>query len=567
MLKEKIGLSLLLLGLLLPLKLASAQSGQPVIAVNLAPTTQPQLSQSAINISPMQHFLDVAGIENFGWVLGKQEVKRFYALRNYQSIWPAQPEKKLFVEQLLQSTEEAAAQGVKPAVQLAAKLKELKVDQPLSEQVALKQEAEITLLLLKTVKTLRQGELSFYDRPADWAIAPDQVDIVALAATAWQKQRPIQFFAEFMPRHPDYIRLIDGWKKIRKLDVHWPIMPEGEKLTKNMQHEQVKLLREILEKEAIFSGDDKVHLTDHPQPLLFDDAVEAALKKFQARHGLAMDGRVGAQTRKMLNIPAAERKQMVWINLARWRSMPHNWFSRGAETATRFLWVNIPEQRVYGVEADEDISFTSDVVVGSVKTPTPILNSAIANVLLNPPWFTPRSIASTEILGKLQKSPDYLQKNNMVIRNRPEDPYGQQVNWFDYSKGNFPFQIKQNPGDKSALGVYKFEFDNPFSIYLHDTPQKRGFDRALRAESHGCVRVEDPRGLALWLLAHDGNEWSEEKLTTLQEKKKTMRLATKESVPLYITYFTALVDKDGVLQYRQDIYQRDKSFPDLNISE
>lgn len=194
--------------------------------------------------------------------------------------------------------------------------------------------------------------------------------------------------------------------------------------------------------------------------------------------------------------------------------------------------------------------------MGRPYTRTQVFQEMLSYVELNPYWTVPYSISSREILPKLKSDPGYLSRNNMKIFNggKSFDPYS--VDWSMVSRGNFPYVIRQEPGDKNALGRMKFMFPNRYNIYLHDTPSKSKFELDYRAWSHGCVRLHEPHELAYYLFKDD-KKWNKEKIDNTLAKRKNKRINLEKPIPIYILYITNSTDANGKLIFHTDVYKRD----------
>lgn len=285
---------------------------------------------------------------------------------------------------------------------------------------------------------------------------------------------------------------------------------------------------------------------------LFDEALVAAVSRFQAEHGLVQDGVVGPATRAALNIGIDDRLQQVIANLERrrWTNYP-----RGA----RHIIVNLADFSMQVVDNDETV-FRSGVVVGRARKDyrTPEFSHKMTYLVVNPYWHVPASIAEKEYLPQLKRDPDALARQGLVVTSRAGTPlnlYG--ADFTPFAEDNFPFLIKQPPGGRNALGRVKFMFPNKYNIYLHDTPAKGLFSRDVRAYSHGCVRVAKPFDLARLLMAPKYKDPNAQFRALLNSgKERTVYL--KEPVPIYLLYHSVFVDEAGKLRYRPDIYKRDR---------
>jgi murein L,D-transpeptidase YcbB/YkuD len=275
----------------------------------------------------------------------------------------------------------------------------------------------------------------------------------------------------------------------------------------------------------------------------------AAVRRFQARHGLHPDGIVGAATIAALNVSAAERARQVTLNLERWR-----WLPRALEA--RHIAVNAAAATLEAVEANRAV-LTSRVVVGEPRFPTPVLRASVEAVVVNPPWRVPPSIATGEILPRLREDRWYLADNEIVILERwDSDAFGLGIDWSTVSAEPFPFRLWQRPGPANPLGRLKLDMPNRFHVHLHDTPARSLFEGPVRAASHGCVRVERARALAAWVLDTPG-AGEKPDVEAMIAAGATRRVAVPAPVPVYLLYWTAFVDAEGVLHFRDDVYGRD----------
>lgn len=319
----------------------------------------------------------------------------------------------------------------------------------------------------------------------------------------------------------------------------WPQIPDGPVLGLGASDPRVMVLRSRLAASGDLSGGEGDRI--------YDADLRDAVRRFQERHGLSADGRVGRETLAALNIPVAQRIAQLELNKTRWESIP--------EPGSTYVLVNTAAARLDAVE-DGHAVLQMLVIVGDRLHPTPDLHSHVAAVVFYPPWNVPASIARREILPKLRRDPGYLAAQDLRIVNRPDDPFGRTVNWRAISAGTFPFQLRQLPGPRNSLGLIKFEIPNEYDVYLHDTPAKSLFQQPKRAFSHGCIRVSRPRELAAWILSAQG--WDAEAVDAVIDEGLTRRIPVRRSIPVHVLYLTAFVDPDGTVQFRDDVYGRDR---------
>lgn len=381
-------------------------------------------------------------------------------------------------------------------------------------------------------------------------VRPARSLLLAAAARAAGGGDIAAHLASLTPQHPDYARLRAYYAEqaaLARIEAAAPRIPDGPTLRVGERGPRVSALRARLAASGDLTGPAAA------DPQRFDDALLAAVKRFQARKGLGADGAVGRMTLAALNASAADRAATAAVNLERMR-----WMNR--PLGTRHVMVNIPDFTVTLVDGDA-VLFRERVVVGKLATQTPEFSDEMSHIVLNPTWFVPRSIATEDILPKLQADPTYLNQRNMrLVRGDggeiPADP--SLHDWNAYSRSNFPYAIRQRPDEGNALGRVKFIFPNNHAIYLHDTPQKNLFDRVSRAYSWGCVRVRDPLRLAEVLLAPQEAEpraFIDRVLATGRERYVHLDVG----VPVHLVYRTLWVDADGVIHTRPDIYGRDEA--------
>jgi murein L,D-transpeptidase YcbB/YkuD len=306
------------------------------------------------------------------------------------------------------------------------------------------------------------------------------------------------------------------------------------------RHPGVSLLRQRL--VATGDLDVRVGVSD-----IYDSYVEAAVRRYQARHGMTVDGVVHEQTIKALNVPAAVRLAQLRSNLVRLRGMSGN-------LGSRFVVCNIPAARIEAIENGVAVS-RHTAVVGKPDRPSPDINSKIIEINFNPFWTVPNSIVRRDLIPKMQVEPDYLTVNRIRIF----DPRGNelppsQVNWYSDEAVNYMF--KQDPGDFNSLGSIRINFPNRDGVYMHDTPSKNLFGEDFRFHSSGCVRVQNVRELVNWLLIETSG-WSRQEIDRVIKSGDRLDAKITRAVPLYWVYITAWATPDGVVQFRDDIYNRD----------
>lgn len=286
---------------------------------------------------------------------------------------------------------------------------------------------------------------------------------------------------------------------------------------------------------------------------VYDSAVQAAVQRFQLRHGLTASGMVDAPTLAALNEPIEARIDKIRVNMERLRWLPQQ------PAATRLV-VNIAsfQARLY---RDDALLLVEPVVVGTPFRQTPEFSDRIQYLVVNPSWDVPSLIAGQDILPKLQADPSYLDANNFEVlqgwgaAERAVDPGS--VDWKSWTADNLPYRLRQKPGAANPLGRIKFMFPNRYGVYLHDTPAQGLFSEGQRTFSSGCIRVAHALDLAAAILTLDGRTDSRQFLQAALAGDATLQIPLSRPLPIYIVYFTTWVETDGSLDFRSDVYDRD----------
>ena len=272
---------------------------------------------------------------------------------------------------------------------------------------------------------------------------------------------------------------------------------------------------------------------------LFTDELADAIRKVRKRLGLPVIGSIDAPLVKALNVPVQKRIAQLQSNIQRLESLKIN--SKGTQ-----LVANIPEYKLHVYENGNEV-MNMDIVVGKSSTKTVAFYDQMSHIVFSPYWNVPSSIVRNEILPAMRSNKNYLRNNGYEIVGR---------------EGGLP-SIRQKPAAGNSLGRVKFLFPNSHNIYFHDTPAKSLFKMDKRAFSHGCVRLSEPEELANYLLRNDPS-WNAGKINKAMHSTKEQWVKLSQPVPVAIVYFTAWVDEDGQLNFRDDIYGRDKKTPDMN---
>src|SRR3984885_4663950 len=322
----------------------------------------------------------------------------------------------------------------------------------------------------------------------------------------------------------------------------WPGLPADAKLAPGESGPNVALLRRRLAITEDLSADAEAGDA-------YDEAVVEAVKRFQLRHGLEATGSVNAPTLRALNVPVAARIKQLEASLERLLGMDFIF-------AERYVVVNIPAAFVEAVAHDK-VERRYRVIVGKVDKPSPTLTAYITAVNLNPTWTVPLSITKNEIIRHMRRDPSYLSRMHMrVLGARDEEINPQSVDWSSDRSPNFT--VRQDSGGFNALGNVKIDMPNPYSVYMHDTPSRNLFADDYRFDSHGCTRVDNVRDLAAWVL-EDTPGWNRAAIDAGIAAGHLKVINLPHRIPVAWVYVTGWVSRDGVVNFRDDVYKHDDS--------
>lgn len=484
--------------------------------IALAPMALASGAQAAPGASEIRDALeDNAPLRIGGLKLDRDPLAVAYRARDFQPVWIA-PEMTEALETALGA---AGRDGLDPE---SFDYPALKAALSGSALTPVGRELLLSDRFLAYARVMAQGRVSPSGIEDDWLLPSPGFDPAAVLSSLAQSKDVNATLAGLAPPTPEYDRLRQALEHYEVLaaDGGWQTIVTDQKIEPGQKGDIVRALRTRLAVEGDLDPAEARGDT-------FDPTVVAAMKRFQTRHGLEPDGRVGAGTLAALNVSAADRAEQLKLALERWREMPRTF------AATRVV-VNAAAAQLT-LYRDGEPELASRVIVGDVDHPTPVLAARIVSALFNPPWNVPASITKKEIVPKLKRDPGYLDRNHYI-----------------YVGGH----LQQTPGPWNALGGVKFELPNPLDVYLHDTPTKPLFARSMRAASHGCVRVQQARPLASVLL---GENWPPEAVDQAIATGETQRVFLKTVMPVYLLYVTAFTDDDGTVEFRDDIYSRDQA--------
>ena len=491
---------------------------------------------------------------------------RFYRQREYLPAWNSGTGPLPQAETLIRALREAGAEGLNPYDYHLARIQALleKVGAPhgAESQSHAQSLADLDFLFTDAFliygSHLLRGRVDPESVEAQWYVERRERDLREVLEQALYENRIREALHLLAPTHAAYLRMRSALERYRKMAASggWPIVPGGPLLEKGDRSERVTLLRLRLAAE----GD--LPKTETADRQAFDAELDQAVRRFQQRHGLKVDGVVGPKTLAALNVSAGERVRQLLVNLERWRWLPQ-------ELGPRYILVDIANFRLKVMEEGRSV-FETRVVVGKPFWSTPVFNGTMTYLVLNPYWNIPTSIALGETLPKSQKDPEYLSKERIQLvqgwgpDERIIDP--KESAWSSEEIRRGVYRLRQRPGPDNSLGLVKFMFPNKFNVYLHDTPAKALFDEPSRGYSHGCIRVERPIELAEYML-HDDPRWTPTDILRVLETGVEKTVSLPKPIPVYVLYWTAWAEEDGTVQFRDDIYGRDQKLLAALLSE
>lgn len=445
-------------------------------------------------------------------------LSRFYGERQYQPIWTDASGFNAAGRSVLGVLTKADLEGLSPDDYLINPLAGASV---LPEGVAAS-EIQLSATILRFARDLGWGVTLPSEVDSDNNYEKATFDGYLILQKVASAPDPGATLLGFAPKSLAYVLLKKALARLREIRSNggWSTVSAGPTLRLADSGPRVQELRKLLVERGDLDAQNATGDT-------FDAPLADALTRYQRRLGLEPDGVYGADVVRELNVPISTRILQVRLGLERLRWLPD-------EFTGRRVGVNLADFRVYVLD-DDVVTFETRAVVGKEFHETPMFSATMTYVVINPYWNVPTSIARNEILPKIKKDPDYLTRNHMEVNGST---------------------VRQLPGPWNSLGRYKFIFPNVHNVYLHDTPSKALFDRAQRAYSHGCVRVDNPAGLAAVLLGGQG--WTPERVASAVETGVETVVTLDVPIPVHISYITAFMDLHGELNYRRDVYGRDR---------
>jgi len=480
-------------------------------------------------------------------ICGLSLLPAFYARRGFEPAWSDAQGPLPAARSLVRLLGGIAEEGLDPQAyrfDLLQNLLQRAEGAPAGGALTLDLDLLLTDAFLLLASHLRAGRVNPETLHGEWVVGLERAaEFLPALERALRSGDAAAALAEFRSPHPEYGRLRGALSRYRALEAAgpFPLLPDSARWQPGEEGEVADLLRERLRREG-----------DLAAAAGGEADLERALRRFQERHGLEADGRLGKQTLRALNLTLAQRIRRIELNLERWRWLPR-------ELGDPHIRVNIPGFDLVVSEGGA-AALSMRVVAGREVRRTPVFSSRLDRIVLNPDWNIPRRIAVEDILPKARRDPDYLRREKIRVFEHwgpgaaELDPA--EIDWPSVSAREFRYRLMKDPGPHNDLGRVKFLFPNPFAVYLHDTPSRALFSRARRGFSSGCIRIEKPLELASWLLRGDA-AGSPEGIEALLASDRTHTLRLKRPVPLHLLYMTAAVEEDGTVRFFEDLYGRD----------
>ena len=377
---------------------------------------------------------------------------------------------------------------------------------------------------------------------AAWAAPPEVPPQVPAQDPAWHI--PLAPDTAGESQRPEAVRLREAVTHYQEIAAAggWPEIPAGTVLQAGQRDVRVALLRDRLRLSGDFSG-----IPATADAWFFDQPTAEGLQAFQRRHALPDTGQLDERTRTALNVPVAARIQQLQATLTRW-----NWLPR--DPGPRYLWINVPEGSLDYIDGRKTV-LRMRIIAGHPSRPTPSFKDEVRQIVFNPSWSVPHTIAVEDLLPAQQADPDFFDRLGIrVVRGSgpaAREIDARQIDWQRVSPQRFPYRLLQEPGPLNSLGHYKLTMTNSYDIYLHDTPSRRLFDLASRTLSSGCIRLEQPEELVRLLL--EGRSLP----AGTKDGTRTRNVALPRPIPVYIVYLTSWVTPTGEVNFRPDVYGRD----------
>ncbi len=482
------------------------------------------------------------------WADLRSQVTDFYRARSFQAAWTNDRRPTRQALKIVSLLEDAATSGLRAEDYDGDRWSErvAHLQQGGDGETTADFDLALTVNAMRFARDLHGGRVDprRLGLPLDWP--RKSIDLAALAEELATSPDPAARIESVEPRMAVYPRLKRALGKYLLLAREGGVsdLPAADVVRPGDRYPGVDALAGLLTRLGDLSS------ADLPPPAaeVYEGAVVEAVRRFQRRHGLESDGKVGRLTFAELRTPLSHRARQIELALERLR-----WVPTGPDRAP--IVVNIPEFVLRALDEQGRVAFSTKVVVGKAfRTQTPVFADLLQSVVFRPAWNVPASITRNELVPMIARHPDYLSREDLEIVGAPsQDPTPETLEGLRRGR----FQLRQRPGPDNSLGLIKFDFPNQYNVYMHGTPGTAAFGRPRRDLSHGCIRLEDPVGLAVWVLRRSPR-WSEQEIRGAMEGDQDERaVPVTPPIPVYIVYVTAVVPEDGDVRFFADLYGHD----------
>ena len=480
----------------------------------------------------------------------KAAILGFYANRGFKPVWVS-PEEGITANgrAVLAKFAAASEEGLEPSDYLPAGLSGFTDDGTslIGNDTALgRTDVAITAMVVRYANELHSGRVLPKRLSGYYDIDPPAADLTLLIEDAAKATDPLSVLAASAPTHPQYQAFKSELARLREVAKSEPEpIPEGPRVKLGQKDPRIPTLRERMLEGGFLTTAPESWKLEAPGDAALDEPLAEALKAFQKKAAIKVTGNFDKATLAALNGDSATRNiERLIINMERLRWLPR-------DLGPRYVFANQAafELRVMNNGSEE---WQTRVIVGKPNTQTSVFNDEMEFAVINPTWGVPQSIIVKEMLPELQRDPTYLDQQGFQISDNEGNIIpSSNIDWSQFSN-RVPLNVIQPAGDDNALGEVKFMFPNSHNIYMHDTPKRDLFESQVRAYSHGCVRVKDPRRFAEIVLG-----WTSQEVADAITSGRSQTVNLPERLPVYLHYFTAWPQADGTIEYYDDIYNRD----------
>ena len=540
----------------LSLALASAAALAPV-------TARAQSSDDELVHATIDRIVDEASHPYLRWPnfpYYQDELESFYGPIDYGLAWFKDGRLTSPARAVIGVLMAAGERGLDPEDYDAVRLDSLAValesdsDPPPDLQALI--DVAVTIGLFRHISDLHIGRVNPANLNMGFNIDPKKYDLPALVRVAVAENRLGGLVAEVQPEFLQYELLEQALPRYRQLaeDPSLQPVPVVDAFKGGDVYAGLLQLRRLL----IATGDLEESEAGPAGSTRYEGEIVEAVKRFQARHGRTVDGIIGPATFESLNVPFEERVEQIELAMERMRWLPEL-------SGTPFIAVNVPAFELWALDPATGRGVPAAnmrVVVGkSLDKQTPVFMEDMRWLEYRPYWNVPYSITARELLPHIRKDPAYLDQHDYEIVAQ----FGNEVQPLPATEANIEklgsgqLKLRQRPGPNNSLGLVKFIFPNNAAVYLHSTPATQLFARTRRDFSHGCIRVEDPVGLAEWVMRNEPGGWSRDRIVEAMNGGAPTRVVLEKPFPVIIFYTTVLVDAEGTVSFYDDIYGHDEA--------